>query len=129
MAAALMPLASVAAQAQKAAVAPAGLQREFDGFIAKFRAALKADDSAAVAAMTRLPFASDSSVRDVAQFRTKVYPRVFTAKNRACLQRGKAVYDRDQQNTDNFFIFCGHLIFVFSKTPAGFSFTEIGPND
>jgi hypothetical protein len=128
LAAALALLAAPAfAQAPKQATASPALQKEFDGFIAKFRAALKANDSAAVASMTRLPF--DSSTRDAAQFRAVAYPRDFTAKTRACLQRRKAVYDRDGLNNDNYFIFCGEEIFVFTKTPAGFLFTEIGMND
>ena len=93
------------------------------------RAALKANDSAAVAGMTRLPFMQDASTRDAAQFREKVYKRDFTAKKRACIQRAKAVYGRDGENNDNFFIFCGEDIFTFTKTPAGFLFTEIGVND
>jgi hypothetical protein len=129
LAAALVHLAPAFAQAPKKAVASPALQKEFDGFIAKFRAALKANDSAAVAGMTRLPFMNDGSIRDAAQFREKIYKRDFTAKNRACIQRGKAVYDRDGENNDNFFIFCGQQIFVFTKTPAGFLFTDIGVND
>ena len=130
LAAVLVHLApAFAAQAPKKAVAPAALQQEFDAFIAKFRAALKANDSAAIAGMTRLPFAADGSIRDAAQFRAKTYPATFTAKNRACIQRGKAVYDRDQMNNDNYFIFCGQLIFVFSKTPAGVLFMEVSAND
>jgi hypothetical protein len=122
-------LAPAFAQAPKKAVASPALQKEFDGFIDKFRAAVKANDSAAVAAMTRLPFMNDGSIRDATQFRAKTYPATFTAKNRACIQRGKAVYDRDQENNDNYFIFCGELIFVFTKTPAGFLFTDVGAND
>lgn len=129
LAAALALLAPAFAQAPKKAVAPPALQKEFDGFIAKFRAALKANDSAAVARMTRLPFMNDGSIGDAAQFHEKVYRRDFTAKNRACIQRSKAVYDRDQENNDNYFIFCGQQIFVFTKTPAGFLFTEVGVND
>ena len=129
LATALVNLAPAVAQAPKKAVASPALQKEFDGFIAKFRAALKANDSAAVAGMTRLPFMNDGSIRDAAQFREKIYKRDFTAKNRACIQRGKAVYDRDGENNDNFFIFCGQHIFVFTKTPAGFLFTDIGVND
>jgi hypothetical protein len=129
IAAALACAGPAFAQAPKKAVASPALQKEFDGFIAKFRAALKANDSAAVAAMTRLPFMSNEAYRDAAQFRAKVYPTSFTAKNRACIQRRKAVYDRDQQNNDNYFIFCGQDIFVFTKTPAGFLFTEVGVND
>ena len=129
LAAALVQLAPAFAQAPKKAVASPTLQKEFGAFIVKFRAALKANDSAAVAGMTRLPFEADGSIRDAAQFRTKAYPRTFTAKNRACIQRGKAVYDRDGENNDNYFIFCGQLIFVFTRTPGGFLFTEVGMND
>ena len=42
----------------------------------------------------------------------------FTAKNRACIQRGKAIYDRDGENNENYFIFCGETIFGFAKTPT-----------
>ena len=127
--AALVHLAPAFAQAPKKAVASPALQKEFAGFIEKFRAALKANDSAAVAGMTRLPFMNNASIRDAAQFREKVYKPDFTAKNRACIQRGKAVYDRDGENNDSYFIFCGEDIFVFTKTPAGFLFTEVGVND
>jgi hypothetical protein len=129
LAAALVNLAPAFAQAPKKAVASPALQKEFDDFIEKFRAALKANDSAAVAGMTRLPFMNDSAIRDVAQFRAKTYPASFTAKNRTCIQRGKAVYDRDQENNDTYCVFCGELIFVFTRTPAGFLFTEVGAND
>src|SRR3954467_6109557 len=129
LAAALVNLAPAVAKAPKNAVASPALQKEFDGFIEKFRAALKANDSAAVAGMTRLPFMADGTIRDAAQFQSKYYPTTFTAKNRACIQRGKATYDRDGENNDNYFIFCGPLIFVFTKTPAGFLFTETGMND
>ena len=79
--------------------------------------------------MTQLPFMSDSAIRHAAQFRAKTYPTSFTAKNRACIQRSRAVYDRDQEHNDNYFVFCSQRIYVFTKTPAGFLFTEIGAND
>src|SRR6188474_232693 len=107
LAAVLLHLTPVFAQAPKKAVASPELQKEFDVFIAKFRAALKANDSAAVAGMTKLPFEHDSSVRDAAQFRAKTYKEDFTAKNRACLQRSKPVYDRAPDKTDYYSIFCG----------------------
>ena len=129
LATALLNLAPAAAQALKQAVASPALQKEFDGFIEKFRAALKTNDSAAVAGMTQLPFMNDSAIRDAAQFRAKTYRTSFTAKDRACIQRGKAVYDRDPENNDNYSVFCGQHIFVFTKTPAGFVFTDIGAND
>ena len=49
LAAALVQLAPAFAQPRKNAVASPALQKEFDGFIAKFRAALQANDSNAVA--------------------------------------------------------------------------------
>ncbi|WP_225157623.1 hypothetical protein [Bradyrhizobium sp. IC3069] len=128
LATALVNLAPAAAQARNAVASPA-LQKEFDGFIEKFHAALKANDSAAVAGMTRLPFMNDNAIRDAAQFGAKTYRTSFTAKNRACIQRGKAVYDRDDYKNDSYFDFCGELIFVFTKTPTGFLFTDISVND
>lgn len=116
-------------QGSKQAIVSPSVQAEFVAFIAKFRAALKANDPVAIASMTRLPFDHDGPIRDAAQFRAKVYPSVFTAKNRACIQRGKAVYDRDGNNNENYFIFCGQLIFVFTRTSVGFRFTEISAND
>ena len=116
------------AQAKRATASPA-LQKEFNTYIGKFRDALKANDSAAIAAMTKLPFHHDHAMLDAAQFRAKAYPHYFTARNRACIQRGRAVYDRDGDNSENYFIFCGSLIFVFTKTATGFVFNEIGEND
>ena len=117
------------AQAPKKAVPAPAVQQEFDGFIEKFRAALKTNDSVAVAGMTRLPFMNDSAIRDAAQFRAKTYATSFTAKNRACIQRSKAVYDRDQKNHDNYVVTCGDVIFVFTRTPAGFLFTDVSADD
>ena len=129
LSAVLAPPAPALAQAPRKAVAPAAVQNEFSDFLTKFRAALKADDPAAVAGLAQLPFGSDEPVRDAAQFRAKVYTPKFTAKNRTCLQRGKAIYARDGDNNDTYAIFCGELVFTFTKTPTGFHFTDIGVND
>ena len=130
LATAFVNLAPAVAQGPKKAVASPALQKEFDGFIEKFRAALRTNDSAAVAGMTRLPFMNDNAIRDAAQFGAKTYRTSFTAKNRACIQRGKAVYGRDDYKNDYYSVFCGdELIFVFTKTPAGFLFTDISVND
>lgn len=129
LAGALAHLAPAFAETSKEAIPPPSVQEEFDGFIKKFRVALKANDSGAVASMTRLPLGYDNAVRDAAQFRAVAYPRDFTTNNRACIQHGKAVYDRDGLNNENYFIFCGEEIFTFTKTPAGFLFTEVGMND
>ena len=124
---ALLQLAPAFAQGPGKA-APA-VQKEFDGFIARFRAALKANDATAVAALTRLPFMADDTVRDVAQFLAKAYPRDFTAKNRACLQRTKPVHAVDGNKNDVYSVICGGSIFTFTRTPAGFLFTDLDTND
>ncbi|MBX3512077.1 MAG: hypothetical protein KIT15_03535 [Xanthobacteraceae bacterium] len=115
-------------QAPDTDVASPALQKEFEAFIAKFRAALKANDASAIAEMTKFPFGADPSV-DAAQFRAKTYRSIFNAKIRTCIQRGKGVYSRDDYKNESYFIFCDDDIFVFTKTPAGFLFTEVGVND
>ena len=124
----LFQLAPAGAQAQNS-VAPASLRQEFDSFLMKFRAALKANDAAAVAGMTRLPFMGDPASGDAVRFRAKIYPDLFPANVRRCLARSKPAYDRDQQGNDNFHIICGEEIFYFTKKPQGFLFTEVGMND
>ncbi len=128
---AAMLLAPVGALAQspKSPAPKRETQAAFDGFIAKFRAALKANDSAAVAGMTKLPFMGDKAYGDAALFRAKAYPEFFTGKHRACIQTKKAVYDRDGDGADNFHVFCGESIFTFTQTPSGFLFTDVGVND
>ncbi|ABA04895.1 hypothetical protein Nwi_1634 [Nitrobacter winogradskyi Nb-255] len=125
----LSHLAPAFAETPKSTDAPPVVQQEFDGFIKKFRTALKADDSAAVASMTQLPFMADASISDASAFRAKIYSGDFTARNRKCIQRGKAVYARDGANKDSYFIFCGDLIFTFTRTAQGFLLSEIGMND
>jgi hypothetical protein len=127
----LTPLAIAAttspAQAQSAKV-PADLQKDYDAFIARFRVALKANDAGAVTEMTKLPFYW-GEMRDAAYFRKNLYARIFTAKTRNCLARGKGAYDRAPNGEDNFTLFCGENLFLFTKTPAGFRFAEGGVND
>lgn len=122
-------MSSTLALAQAPKKASPVVQAEFEGFIAKFRAALKANDAAAVAGMTRLPFMGDKAYSDAAQFRAKGYREFFPAKDRACIQRKKAIYDRDGENNDTYHVFCGESIFTFTRTPAGFLFTDVGMND
>ena len=127
LAVALTHLAPALAETPKQATASAALQKDFAAFIATFRAALKANDAAAVTGMTKLPF--DSDYPDATKFQTKGYPKIFTPKNRACIQREKGVYNRDGLGKDNYFIFCDELIFVFTRTQTGFLFTDLSAND
>ncbi len=115
------------AQAQRTRV-PADIQKDYDQFIAKFRDALKANNAAAVTEMTKFPFYWNE-MRDADYFRKNIYGKVFTAKVRNCIARGKGVYDRSPQGNDNFTIFCGEELFLFTRTPNGFRFEEGGVND
>jgi hypothetical protein len=115
--------------APKQAVASPELQKEFAAFIEKFRAAVKANDVKAVVGMTRMPFLSHTDEYDATAFETKVFKKEFTAKTRACIQRSKPLYDRSPDKTESYSIFCGEEIFMFTKTPTGFLFTDIGAND
>ncbi|MBL8587751.1 MAG: hypothetical protein JNK46_04415 [Methylobacteriaceae bacterium] len=117
------------AQSGKPPAAPPAVQQEFDAFLTRFRAALKANDAAAVAGLTRLPFMADPAIADAAQFRAKSYATLFPARARACLQRARPVYDRDGEQNHTYSAFCGQTIFTFTKTPAGFRFTDVGAND
>ena len=120
---ALDPGRSVAQAQAREARAPADVQRDFDQFIARFRLALKANDGAAVTEMTRFPYYWDE-MRDAAYFRRNLYGKIFTAKIRTCLSRGKAVYDKAPNGEENFTLFCGEDLFLFTRTPAGFRFVE-----
>jgi hypothetical protein len=130
LSAALVAPASAAPQATpKQAVASPEVQKEFEAFIQKFRAALKTNDAKAVASLTKMPFLSHTDMYDAAAFQNKVYKKEFTAKTRACIERGKALYDRAPDKSESYSIFCGEEIFTFTKTPEGFLLTEIGAND
>jgi hypothetical protein len=114
-----------AAHAQRA---PAEIQKDYDQFIGKFRGALKANDAAAVTGMTKFPYYWDE-MRDAAYFQKNLYSKIFTAKVRACLARGKGFYDRAPDGSVNFTHFCGEETYLFTKTPDGFRFLESGVND
>jgi hypothetical protein len=108
--------------------APADVQKRYDQFITGFRAALKANDAAAVASMTAFPFYWNG-MRDGAYFQKVVYPKAFPRKVRDCIARGRSFYDRYDTGKDAFTIFCGEQLFVFTGDADGFRFTDIGVND
>jgi hypothetical protein len=105
--------------------APPLIQKEFDLFIATFRAALKANDGDAVTALTKFPF-HWNEMRDAAYFRKNLYSQIFPLKIRNCLARGKGAYARNPQGEHDFTLFCGESLFLFTRTPEGFRFVETG---
>jgi hypothetical protein len=120
-------VSAFAAHAQTGA-APKQIQQEFDAFITGFRAALKANDSAAVTGMTHYNYPWRDQF-DAASFQKTLYPKIFTPRVRTCLAKGKAIYHRSSEGHDNMTMFCGEQLFVFVRTPGGFRFSEVGAND
>jgi len=112
----------------QAARPSAEAQKEYDQFIPKFRAALKANNSAAVAELTKFPFQGDKA-QDAQLFQKKTYGELFPAKVRNCIARGKATYDRSPNGEENFIIFCNETLFMFTRTPDGIRFADVSPND
>lgn len=103
--------------------APPLIQKEYDLFIATFRAALKANDGDAVTALTKFPF-HWNEMRDAAYFRKNLYSKIFTPSIRTCLARGRGAYAQDPQGAQIFTLFGGESMFLFTRTPDGFRFLE-----
>lgn len=95
----------------------------FDAFYAKFCDALKKNDKAAIASMTKLPYQFNEKKLNKQEFIAKC-EQIFSKKTRDCLVKQKPVQDKTY-----FSAFCGDDIYLFEKTKAGYFFTEIGVND
>jgi len=73
--------------------------------------------------LTKFPFDYDQKQRGEDGFEA-IWKGLFTSKARACLGKAKPVKDKEI-----YVVFCGEVGFYFEKTPAGWRFAEIGPND
>jgi hypothetical protein len=111
------------------AIAPAGSEeikpeaRSFAGFWSQFQAAVVKGDKAAIAGMTKFPFASEKQTK--AQF-VKQCDKLFSAKVRQCFRNAKPV---KEDNRDSYSVFCGETIFIFEKANGEYKFTDLGVND
>ena len=111
------------------AIAPAGSAeikpeaRSFAGFWIQFQAAVVKGDKAAIAGMTKFPFADEKLTK--AEF-LKQCDELFSAKVRRCFRNAKPVKD---SNRDSYSVFCGETIFVFEKANGEYKFTDLGVND
>lgn len=104
-------------------LAPAFADAGFSEFWAKFKTAVAQRDKAAVAAMTKLPYALESKQLNSAQFIAN-YDQLFPKATMKCFAKAKPVADKD-----NYFVFCGEQIYCFNKVQGKWMFTEIGAND
>ena len=99
-------------------------QETFASFWKTFKAAIAKNDKEGVADMTKLPLLYDSQERDRAGF-LKIYGHLFTRKVRRCIATAKTVKEEDSYD-----VFCGQLIFYFSKDTDGkYRLREFGVND
>lgn len=92
----------------------------FEPFLKRFRAAVAANDALAVADLTALPFLFDSVPRERAGF-VRIYPQLFTAKVRQCLQRAAPVAEDGQQ-----VMFCAPYGFYFGVRGGAWKLVEFG---
>jgi hypothetical protein len=99
-----------------------------DGFAAfwpVFKAAVAKDDAKALGAMTALgPGLGDDSPT-FAQFHAKH----LGAAARRCLAAAKPNRDVDGNGQVNYGVFCGEIIYVFSKRADAWKLTDLGAND
>jgi len=120
-------LATIVLLALTISIAPAQTPSKpetFASFWKTFKAAIARNDKEAIADLTKLPFLYDSQERDRAGF-LKIYGQLFTRKVRRCIATAKPVKEGDSYD-----LFCGELIFYFSKDTAGkYQFREFGVND
>jgi hypothetical protein len=120
-------LATIVLLALTISIAPAQTPSKpepFASFWKTFKAAIARNDKEAIADLTKLPFLYDSQERDRAGF-LKIYGQLFTRKVRRCIATAKPVKEGDSYD-----LFCGQLIFYFSKDTEGkYQFREFGVND
>ena len=120
-------LATIVLLALSISIAPAQTSTSpetFASFWKTFKAAIARNDKEAIADLTKLPFLYDSQERDRAGF-LKIYGQLFTRKVRRCIATAKPVKEGDSYD-----LFCGELIFYFSKDTEGkYQFREFGVND
>ncbi|HVN00319.1 MAG TPA: hypothetical protein VMT68_08900 [Caulobacteraceae bacterium] len=121
--------ASVAVTAWAVLTLAAGPARAADdGFAAFWKAfagAAAKDDGAALSQMTALGPGLGPSASSFAKF----HAAALGAKARACLTKAKPKRDVDGTGQVAYDVFCGEVIYTFSRTTAGWRLTDMGAND
>jgi hypothetical protein len=99
----------------------------FAAFYKLFAAAVAKDDQKAIAGFTVMSAALDPLDHPTfAQF----HKHYLTLKERRCLAAAKPARDIDGTGAVNYYVFCGQLIYGFTKpTAAGWRLTDLSPAD
>jgi hypothetical protein len=117
----LAAIAALLASGGTAATPPPG-----DGFPAfwhGFAAAAKKPDTAALASMTVLGAGLSDATTFPQFYRETLKPHL------RCLAGAHPIYGKEENGHGEYTAFCGQLIFVFTRTAAGWRLTDISPDD
>jgi hypothetical protein len=121
-------VATVLTTSSAEAVAPPPPPDGFAAFYKLFAAAVAKDDQKALAGFTVLSAALDPADSPITF--AAFHKRYLTAKERRCLANGKPARDVDGTGTVNYYVFCGQLIYSFTKpSAAGWRLTDLSPAD
>ena len=125
----MKPALAAAALAAASLIAPAAHAAD-DGFMAfykQFAAAAAADDQKTLARLTVLDpgLAGSNGPLSFAQF----HASYLTPSERQCLAKAKPKYGVDGRGVAEYTAFCGKLIYVFTRTEAGWRLTDLSPDD
>jgi hypothetical protein len=124
---AAVAIASVGACAIGASAAAAAPIDGFAAFFKTFAAAIAKDDQQALAGMVVLGPGLDDN--DTPLTFAKFHHAALGPAARRCLAKGGAVRNDNGDGTADYAVTCGHTIYVFSKTKAGWRLTDLSPDD
>jgi len=110
-----------------AGAAQAAAADDFGGFWKAFAAAVAKDDQAALASMTALGPGLDPNITPMTF--AGFHAAHLKPAARRCLAKGKPVRDVGGDGVVTYEVFCGEVIYGFSRTASGWKLTDLGAND
>jgi hypothetical protein len=115
------------AAASLVALAAHAADDSFAAFYKHFAAAAAADDQKSLAGLTVLGpgLAGSNGPLTFAE----IHKAYLTASERRCLAKAMPKGGKDGNGAPEYAAFCGQLIYVFTKTPAGWRWTDLSPDD
>ena len=127
MASVAMVAVGMAAAGAGGSVAAAAPSDGFAAFYKTFAAAIAKDDQPALAGMVVLSAALDDN--DTPLTFAKFHHAALGPAACRCLAKGGAVRTDNGDGTAAYMVTCGHTLYGFSKTKAGWRLTDLSPDD